>query len=42
MPNLEDLYVVPTDEELALERQDDDRREAWDSMYLADNYGSGA
>ena len=39
MPNLEDLYLVPSDEELALERELDDYREAWEATYVADNYG---
>jgi hypothetical protein len=35
---LEDAYEIPSDEDLAREREDDDRREAWEDMYVADNW----
>lgn len=36
--NLEDFYVVPTDDELAQERELDDHKEEWEGIYVADNY----
>jgi len=35
---LEDAYEIPSDGDLVREREDDDRREAWEDMYVADNW----
>jgi hypothetical protein len=38
---LEDAYEIPSDGDLAREREDDYRREAWEDMYVADNWLRG-